>query len=274
MADHRRHPPAAAVTGRAGPLAALSLFTVLPVPRRDTAPGPRVVLWMPPVGAVLGVLGALPALLVWHGPGHGSPLLAAALLEAAVALLTRGLHLDGLADLADGLGSRRPPEQARAIMRRSDIGPFGVLALLLVLLVRVTALAAVLSSAGPAAGLAAVLTALVTGRIAVVAAAGEPASPGSSFGALVAGGTGRAARLAWLCAGPLLGAAGRLLTGGGPAGAGWTAAAVCGALAVAAVLRRHAVRRLGGVSGDIFGALVETATTVVLVVLAGEHAWR
>jgi adenosylcobinamide-GDP ribazoletransferase len=50
--------------------------------------------------------------------------------------------------------------------------------------------------------------------------------------------------------------------------------AVGAGLLAAAVIRRHAVRRLGGVSGDVFGALVEIATAVVLVVLAAETAWR
>ena len=60
---------------------------------------------------------------------------------AALALLTRGLHLDGLADLADGLGSGQPAATALDIMRRSDIGPFGTVTLVLVLLTQVAALA-------------------------------------------------------------------------------------------------------------------------------------
>ncbi|MYV40156.1 adenosylcobinamide-GDP ribazoletransferase, partial [Streptomyces sp. SID1328] len=69
------------------------------------------------------------------------PLLAAVASAAVPAALTRGLHLDGLADTADGLGSGKPAEQALAIMKRSDIGPFGVLTLVLTLLAQVAALA-------------------------------------------------------------------------------------------------------------------------------------
>jgi cobalamin synthase len=59
---------------------------------------------------------------------------------AAGALLTRGLHLDGLADLADGLGSGRPAGDALSIMKRSDIGPFGVVGVVLALYLTGTAL--------------------------------------------------------------------------------------------------------------------------------------
>ncbi|GAA3105764.1 hypothetical protein GCM10020254_59560 [Streptomyces goshikiensis] len=60
---------------------------------------------------------------------------------AVPAALTRGLHLDGLADTADGLGSAKPAEDALRIMKQSDIGPFGVVTLLLVLLIQAAALA-------------------------------------------------------------------------------------------------------------------------------------
>ena len=59
---------------------------------------------------------------------------------AVPAALTRGLHLDGLADTADGLGSAKPAEDALRIMKQSDIGPFGVITLLFVLLAQVAVL--------------------------------------------------------------------------------------------------------------------------------------
>ncbi|NEE30554.1 adenosylcobinamide-GDP ribazoletransferase, partial [Streptomyces sp. SID7982] len=68
------------------------------------------------------------------------PLLAAVASVAVPAALTRGLHLDGLADTADGLGSGKPAEDALRIMKQSDIGPFGVITLLLVLLAQVAVL--------------------------------------------------------------------------------------------------------------------------------------
>src|SRR5260370_22989240 len=96
--------------------------------------------WAPAVGLALGVAAA--AVLVGADRLlRAGPLLAAVLAVVTLALLTRGLHLDGLADLADGLGSRRTAPAALEIMKRSDIGPFGVTTLVLTLFVQVAALA-------------------------------------------------------------------------------------------------------------------------------------
>src|SRR6202012_5273031 len=87
-------------------------------------------------------------------------LVAAVLAVGSLAVLSRGLHLDGLADLADGLGSRRPPAEAPALMRKSDNGPCGVVTLVLTLLIQVAALARA-DAAGR--GVPAVIVAAVTG---------------------------------------------------------------------------------------------------------------
>ncbi|MBI0383461.1 adenosylcobinamide-GDP ribazoletransferase, partial [Streptomyces albiflaviniger] len=101
----------------------------------------------------------------------GGALLAAVATAAIPAVLTRGLHLDGLADTADGLGSGKPSEDALRIMKRSDIGPFGVITLLFVLLGQVAALAELFRDRarmatlldGAPAGAAAVLAKLTWG---------------------------------------------------------------------------------------------------------------
>ena len=258
---------------RGGPLAALGLFSVLPVPAAARVPGPGVLRWLPLVGALLGTLAFVPALAVWGAGERGAPLLAAALVVGALALLTRGLHLDGAADLADGLGSGRPAEQALAIMRRPDVGAFGVAALVCVLLVQTTALGAVLTDATRAEGLVCVALATTAGRVAVLHAAARPAAAGSALGVLVAGSGSAATR--WTATALLLAAAAglRLLAGGGLADAVWAAAAAVLALGAGAALTTHAARRLGGVNGDVFGAVVELGTAVVLVVLAAGTAW-
>jgi adenosylcobinamide-GDP ribazoletransferase len=255
-----------------GLLAALGLFTVLPVPARR--PGPGVLLWLPVVGLLLAGLAFLPALAVWRGGGLGSPFLAAVLVVVGFALLTGGLHLDGAADLADGLGSRRPADQALAIMRRPDVGAFGIVAVVCTLLLQVGALSAVLGASSRPVGLFAVALAAVTARVAVLQAAGLPVSAGSWLGVLVAGGVPAPWR--WAAgAVVLLGAGvGPVLLGGNGADAVWSVGAALAGLLAATVLARHAVRRLGGVSGDVFGALIEGATTVTLVVLAAGTAWQ
>ncbi|MBB0233206.1 adenosylcobinamide-GDP ribazoletransferase, partial [Streptomyces calidiresistens] len=115
-------------------------------------------------------------------------LLGAVVAVAVPALLTRALHLDGLADVADGLGSGKPAEEALRIMKRSDIGPFGVVALVLVLSGQ-TAAAHALFGHGWAVGAVAVCLAHVTGRAALITATrrGVPAARPDGLGAMVAG---------------------------------------------------------------------------------------
>jgi adenosylcobinamide-GDP ribazoletransferase len=250
--------------------ASLGLFTVIPVAGpaqlgRDTAA--RAVLWLPVVG---GLLAAPAAAALWavEAGGHSSPreLLAATLAIGMLGLLTGGLHLDGLADTADGLGSRRPREEALAIMRRPDVGPFGVAVLVLVLLVQITALAAT----GPGAlGAAALVLAVVTGRVAVVMATGpgSPAARPEGFGALVAAATPTRTAAAVTAALLVVAAAGGAGLGG-PALALRAAAAVLAGLLAAELVRLIALRRLGGLTGDVYGALIEVCTAVVLLVLA------
>lgn len=238
---------------------ALSLFTVIPAGTGDSldeGEAARAVVWMPVVGLLLGALGG--AVVAGVGPRQ---LLGAVLAVALVALLTGGLHLDGLADTADGLGSRRPAPAALDIMRRSDVGPMGVATLVLVLVIQVAALAAVPRAS--AAGLALVL-AEVTGRVAVVLATGSgPARPGG-FGALVAGRTtGRARTMSVVLLGCAVVAVGIGL-GGWPLAVRGLAAAAVG-LAAGSGVRMIAVRRLGGVTGDVFGAVLEIATAATLV---------
>jgi adenosylcobinamide-GDP ribazoletransferase len=249
---------------------ALGLFTILPVraaPEIGRPEAARAVLWLPAAGALLAVPAA-GVLLAVEADGHSAPrrLLAAVLAVGVLALLTGGLHLDGLADTADGLGSRRRRDEALTIMRQSDIGPFGVAALLFTVLVQITALAAV-NPGWPAAG--AVLLAAVTGRVAVVLATGpgSPAARPGGFGALVAAATTARARVA-ACAAVLVVAAGTAAAVSGPTAALRAAVAVLAGLLAADLLRRIAVRRLGGVTGDVFGALIEVAAATALLALA------
>ncbi len=253
----------------------LTLLTVVPVPaavpqRPDRATAAAAMAWAPAVGLLLGVIAGVVLLAVDHPLGAG-PLTAAALAVASLALLSRGLHLDGLADLADGLGSGRPAPMALEIMRRSDIGPFGTITVILALLIQVAALSQA-ETDSPARGAAALITAVVTGRLALTWACrrGVPAARPDGLGALVAG-TVRTAipvvlTLVTVTAAAAAVAISAMVTG---EPLGWTLPlAVIVGLAAALVVERHAVRRLGGITGDVLGALAEVAATTTLVVAA------
>jgi adenosylcobinamide-GDP ribazoletransferase len=251
-------------------LTVIPLRTAEPGPVPDRADAGAAMAWAPAVGLLLGLIAAAVLLVADHPLGAG-PLTAAAIAVAALALLSRGLHLDGLADLADGLGSGRPAPAALAIMRRSDIGPMGTVTLIFVVLIQVAAVSQAESS-GDGRGPAALIAAVVTGRLAITWACrrGVPAARPEGLGALVAG-TVRAAIPAAATLATLAAAAAAVAISATAAGEplGWTLPlAVAAGLAAAAGLERHAVRRLGGITGDVLGALAEVATTVTLVVAA------
>ena len=246
----------------------MSLFTTIPAGVSGTLDDDvtaRAILWLPAIGLLLGGIGACILLAVGRlnvtGAGR---LLGATLAVAALALLTGGLHLDGLADTADGLGSRRPAAGALEIMRRSDIGPMGVGALALVLLIQVTAVAAVPRLPLAAAAL---ILAEVTGRVSVVVATSSPAARPGGFGALVAGRTTAVDRAltagALACAVVVAG-----LAAGGPALAARGLGAVLAGLLAGWLLQRTARRRLGGMTGDVFGAILQVSATAALVTAA------
>ncbi|MEU1077709.1 adenosylcobinamide-GDP ribazoletransferase [Streptomyces sp. NPDC005878] len=246
---------------------AFGTLTVLPVrvTRWDRAAARSGMLWAPLAGLVVGVCAAAAGgLLLLLGSG---PLLAAVATAAVPAALTRGLHLDGLADVADGLGSAKPAEDALRIMKQSDIGPFGVLTLVLVLLAQVAALAELYAESWARGALAAAVAA-VTARLALTLACrpGVPPARPDGLGAAVAGAVPRraAAGVAVLVAAGCA-AAGLAL---GLGAALHHTLALLAALAAAQLLLAHCVRRFGGVTGDVFGALAETAATAALVVAA------
>ncbi|MEU7432891.1 adenosylcobinamide-GDP ribazoletransferase [Streptomyces sioyaensis] len=246
---------------------AFGTLTVLPVhiTRWDRAAARGGMLCAPLAGLVVGLCAAAVggALLLLGG----SPLLAAVGTAAVPAVLTRGLHLDGLADTADGLGSGKPAEDALRIMKQSDIGPFGVLTLLFTLLAQVAALSG-LYAEGWARGATAAAVAAVTARTALTLAsrAGVPSARPEGLGAAVAGTV--PARAALLCA--ALVAAGCAAAGAtfGPYGALRAALAALAGLGLGELVLRHCRRRFGGVTGDVFGALAESAGLTALLALA------
>jgi adenosylcobinamide-GDP ribazoletransferase len=251
---------------RGGLRLAFTLLTIVPLPARSTAPtvdraSAAVAMRAATlVGLVLGaVVGTLGRALVEVG---APSLVAGALTIGAGVLLTRGLHLDGLADTVDGLGSHRPADGALEVMRKPDVGPFGVAALALTLLTQAAAASAALGRPWLAA-VVTVAVATATGRLAITLACrrGVRAARPDGLGAMVAGTVGPAAIVVATIA-----VAG-IATFAVP-GRPWQGpVSVVMATAVAALFTGHCVRRFGGVTGDVLGAACELAATAAYVLL-------
>ncbi|GAA1973124.1 adenosylcobinamide-GDP ribazoletransferase [Catenulispora subtropica] len=254
----------------AGLRLAFSTLTALPVgppSRVDRTVAGRAMACAPAVGAVLGALaGAVAAALGWW---TGGPAVAATGGVATVAAVTRGLHLDGLADTADGLGSGKPAADALRIMKASDIGPFGVIALVLTLLGQVSLLANAWGRHGAWYGVCALAVACVSGRLAVTWACrpGVPSARPEGLGAWVAGSVSRSAVAAATAAGLAAAGVAGLCVTDGTRWLLWPAALAAGVAAAMALLW-HTNRRFGGITGDVLGALAETGATAALLVLA------
>jgi adenosylcobinamide-GDP ribazoletransferase len=217
---------------------AVAFLTRLPVGSGRLSP--RAAIFFPVVGVALGALVGGAALGLKE---HTAPLLAGALAVALELILTGALHVDGLADSADGLAGR-DREHSLAIMRDHSVGAYGASALTLDLLTKAAALAAI-------EDLLPVVAAYALSRAA-------PLPLAAALPYARAEGTGRALdRLS-----PWIAAAGVALA----VGVGMLAPVTIAAAAlVTAGVWWLARRRLNGVTGDVMGAAVELAATAALV---------
>jgi adenosylcobinamide-GDP ribazoletransferase len=220
--------------------------------------------WFPVVGAVIGLaVGA-----VWWLAGRAWPPAAAAgVVVLADVALTGYLHLDGLADAADGLLPPLPPERRLEVMADPAVGAFGAVTLFVVLVLRFGAFASTV--AAPL-----VVAALWCGSrtaMAVVARSMPYARPGGLATAFVDGGDDgavaprRAAAVVPGVVGVVL-ALGMAVVGRGVHGVAAVGAEVVGTAAVVVFARR----RIGGYTGDVLGAAGVVGETVGLLVLAAK----
>jgi adenosylcobinamide-GDP ribazoletransferase len=220
------------------------------------APDASTLLWFPPIGALVGLgVGA-----VWVGGQHVWPVLAAAAVALlADALLTGGLHLDGLADTSDGILPAIPVQRRFDAMSDPRVGAFGAIAVAVVVVVRFAGFASASASATAVAGL------WCASRSAVaVAALTVPYARAQGLASAFVP-TGRDPRRAALVAATGLALAVPLVLLTLPV-AGLTALAV--ELAVVTGVIAFAVRRIGGYTGDVLGAAIVLSETAGLLTLA------
>lgn len=231
---------------------ATGFLTVLPVYwRREAGTHPSLgqsAGWFPWVGAAIG-LGA--GATWWLSSLALPPLLAAVLAVTTWVILTGGLHLDGLADCCDGLLSAAPREKRLEIMRDPRLGSFGVIGLCLALLIKVAAIYSLpASNAIPA-----MLLAASSARGLLLLAGGQPTARAGGMGEEFSSGLRRATLP--LAAVPVIGLSLWL---------GWSSllallAALLSTLGIFALARR----RIGGLTGDVLGLVVEAGEMAVLL---------
>jgi adenosylcobinamide-GDP ribazoletransferase len=251
---------------------ALGTLTTMPVPppRSLTRSVAAHAMLLAPVAAV--PLALLTAAVIAAADAARLPSIAAAAVAVgSLALASRGLHLDGLADTADGLASSYDRERALTVMRSGDVGPAGTATTVLVLLVQVACLASVSAASDNRHGISRLATVVVVAvllsrcTLPLACARGVPSARASGLGATVADSVPRAVAAVPLLAIASLGGAALEL-----AGLDWwraPVAALAAVLVTAAIVVR-CTRRLGGITGDVLGACVELSLAAALLVLA------
>lgn len=243
-------------------IAAFRFLTVLPLPGSFGAAGDDLrgaLPWFPLVGLVLGGVASAAAWLSWQF----LPVPVAAVMLTALLLFFSGaMHLDGLADTADGFFSARGREEMLVIMRDSRIGVMGVAAVVLLLLLKV----ACLGSLTPGGAARVCLLMPIAGRCALVLMTCLLPYVRSEGGLATSLYAGRSPWIASLALAALVLAGHAFL---GPDGIIAAAAAILAVLLFAA----YCWRRIGGATGDTLGAACELAEASVAFSLAvGEHA--
>lgn len=244
---------------------AFSWMTVMPMPtpnvRIDRRTGAAVLAVVPVVGLTLGLLAAAVGFGLSHtalpGPMTG------AVLAALMILLTRGMHIDGLADTVDGLGCYGPPERVAEVMRSGSVGPFGACAIAVVVLIEALGFGALAEHQR----FAEIVLVVFLARVAAVMGArrGLPPAHPEGFGALVAG-TQRISIVAWSGLALAFAACLGFSTDGYALGTALRATmVVLVVLGGAWLFTAHCARRMGGISGDVLGAVIEGSIAVALI---------
>jgi adenosylcobinamide-GDP ribazoletransferase len=245
----------------------VQFLTRVPVATSAATRRAAMVPWFPVVGALVGaaVGGVAAGLQYWLTP------LAAATVAVAIGMLITGaFHEDGLADLADAIAGGSTRERRFEILDDSRLGTYGTAALCSSIVLRIAAVAG-LAAVGPAVTVAAAVAAHAVARGVAVGALGlgpnaAPDGLGTSFQSDVS--HARATTTVVIAL-----AIGAVATGW------WIGPIAAAGLVAAAVLAIVAVRALGGITGDVAGAIeqvVEISALLVASGLAAHHQlwWR
>lgn len=241
---------------------ALGFLTRLPIRLDREAPqdlAPCAPMF-PVIGALVGLVGAgVYVLATWFGL---TSFIAATLALGAMALLTGALHEDGMADVADGFGGGRTRAEKLAIMRDSRLGTYGAMALSLTLLARLGALATIATP--PAVAAALIASGVASRALLPLAMALWPPARADGLGASA----GRPA--SWHAA--LTGAIALvlLLLVLSPIEA---LTAALAALLAAGAIGALARQQIGGLTGDVLGAIQQAGEIGVLLALVAAAPW-
>jgi adenosylcobinamide-GDP ribazoletransferase len=229
----------------------MAFLTVLPVAAAEGGPGERLGrAYFPAIGAVVGLAAAAVFVLL---DSFSTPLLAAVAATATLALLTGALHLDGLADSADGLFGGGDVARRLEVMRDPRLGSFGTVSVVLVLLGEVASIA----SMSPGRAVAALVIAGALSRLAMLSVITlVPYVRPSGLGVAAGDSSHRGFDLAL---GSAFAAVAFLLD--------WPRAllALCLVALSATAVAAFARRRLGGATGDVYGATAELCLLAALV---------
>ncbi len=242
-------------------LATIRFLTILPTPggRSDTVDVlAGTIAFFPLIGVLIGAAAAGLAVALWLLFAAAPPV-ASVLVVTALVAVSGGLHLDGLADTADGFFSSRPKERILEIMKDSHIGTFGTTAIFCVLALKVAALSGLPAADG--AVWRAVFLMPLAGRCAMVVSMRilPSTTPGAGLGSVFCE-NGSTIGMLWALT--VLGTAGWLLLGN----AGLLAGAA--AVVVTLLFSAQCYRKIGGATGDTLGATCELAEAAVAVTLA------
>lgn len=231
----------------------LAFLTRIPVRHGDRITMGRIARWFPTVGGFIGVLAALSLVLAESVFGMQ---VAACFAILVGALITGGFHHDGLADSADGLVGGWTPEQRREILKDSRHGTYGVLALIFQILIQIT----LLSQLPIRFAVIAVLVMHIGGRASAVSVMKSGPGVTEGLGANYVAGVSKIDIALSLISAFVL----SFIAGGWYGIVGFLPS-----LIISQLLVRYAIRKIGGIVGDVLGAIEQISETVFLMVAVG-----